>query len=85
MPSSQTVAVGIWCAVGARHETARLSGVSHFVEHLLFKGTRNRTARQISEEIEGVGGDLNGLPVFLPTCIATPFLTPPRLNGSGVS
>ena len=59
MPSSQTAAVGIWCGVGARHEAARVGGVSHFLEHLLFKGTRKRSARQISEEVEGVGGDLN--------------------------
>ena len=68
MPSSQTVAVGIWCAVGARHESSRLSGISHFVEHLLFKGTRTRTARQISEEIEGVGGDLNAFTDEERTC-----------------
>ena len=72
MPSSQTVAVGIWCAVGARHETARLSGVSHFVEHLLFKGTRNRTARQISEEIEGVGGDLNAFTARIQAALSCP-------------
>ena len=59
MPSSQTVAVGIWCGVGGRHEPARIGGISHFLEHLLFKGTKKRSARRISEEVEGVGGDLN--------------------------
>ena len=59
MPASQTVAVGIWCGVGARHEPARIGGISHFLEHLLFKGTKTRSARRISEEVEGVGGDLN--------------------------
>ena len=59
MPSSQTVAVGIWAAVGARHEAARVGGISHFLEHLLFKGTKKRSVRRISEEVEGVGGDLN--------------------------
>lgn len=68
MPASQTVAVGIWCAVGARSEPARLSGISHFVEHLLFKGTKQRTARQISEEVEGVGGDLNAFTAEERTC-----------------
>ena len=68
MPSSQTVAVGIWCAVGGRHESARLGGISHFLEHLLFKGTRSRTSQQISEEIEGVGGDLNAFTAEERTC-----------------
>lgn len=68
MPSSQTAAVGIWCAVGARHETAQTSGISHFLEHLIFKGTRTRTAQQISEEVEGVGGDLNAFTAEERTC-----------------
>ena len=68
MPSSQTVAVGIWCAVGARHESARVGGVSHFLEHLLFKGTKKRSPLQISEEIEGVGGDLNAFTAEERTC-----------------
>jgi predicted Zn-dependent peptidase len=68
IPSSQMVAVGIWCAVGSRHEPARLTGLSHFLEHLLFKGTRKRSARQISEEVEGVGGDLNAYTTEDRTC-----------------
>ncbi|KAB2638893.1 MAG: insulinase family protein [Verrucomicrobia bacterium] len=68
MPSSQTAAVGIWCAVGARHEPARIGGISHFLEHLLFKGTKKRTARRISEEVEGVGGDLNAYTAEERTC-----------------
>jgi predicted Zn-dependent peptidase len=68
MPSSQTAAIGIWSAVGSRHESAQLNGISHFLEHLLFKGTRSRTARQISEEIEGVGGDLNAFTDEERTC-----------------
>jgi predicted Zn-dependent peptidase len=68
MPSSQTAAVGIWCGVGARHEAARVGGVSHFLEHLLFKGTKKRSARQISEEVEGVGGDLNAYTAEERTC-----------------
>lgn len=68
MPSSQTVAVGLWAAVGARHESARLGGISHFLEHLLFKGTKKRGARRISEEVEGVGGDLNAYTAEERTC-----------------
>jgi len=68
MPSSQTVAVGIWCGVGGRHEPARIGGISHFLEHLLFKGTKRRSARRISEEVEGVGGDLNAYTAEERTC-----------------
>ena len=68
MPSSQTVAVGLWAAVGARHESARIGGISHFLEHLLFKGTKKRSARRISEEVEGVGGDLNAYTSEERTC-----------------
>ena len=68
MSSSQTVAVGIWCSVGGRHEALRVGGISHFLEHLLFKGTKKRSARRISEEIEGVGGDLNAYTAEERTC-----------------
>lgn len=68
MPASQTVAVGLWAAVGARHEAPRVGGISHFLEHLLFKGTKRRSARRISEEVEGVGGDLNAYTAEERTC-----------------
>jgi predicted Zn-dependent peptidase len=55
----QTVCMGIWVANGSRHETPELNGVAHFIEHLLFKGTGRRTARQISLEIDSIGGILN--------------------------
>ncbi|OGT98527.1 MAG: zinc protease [Geobacteraceae bacterium GWC2_48_7] len=54
-----TVSIGIWVANGARHETDEVNGVAHFIEHLLFKGTKRRTARQISLEIDSMGGILN--------------------------
>jgi predicted Zn-dependent peptidase len=54
-----SVSVGLWVGVGGRHEPAPLSGVSHFIEHMLFKGTRRRTAKEISESVEGAGGYLN--------------------------
>jgi len=59
MPHLETVSLGLWVGTGARHETDREHGISHFLEHMAFKGTRRRTAQQIAEEIEGVGGDLN--------------------------
>jgi predicted Zn-dependent peptidase len=59
MPHLETVSMGIWVGVGARHETAPEQGISHLLEHMAFKGTERRTARDIAEEIEAVGGELN--------------------------
>ena len=59
MPHLETVSLGLWVGAGARHETEREHGVSHFLEHMAFKGTRRRSAQQIAEEIEEVGGELN--------------------------
>ncbi len=59
MPHLQTAALGVWVGCGSRHEQAEEQGISHFLEHMAFKGTTRRTARQIAEEIEAVGGDLN--------------------------
>jgi predicted Zn-dependent peptidase len=59
MTSVETVSVGAWVGVGARHEAPDVNGVSHVLEHMAFKGTLRRTARAIAEEIEAVGGHLN--------------------------
>ncbi|HZO82550.1 MAG TPA: pitrilysin family protein [Candidatus Binataceae bacterium] len=59
MPSVVSTTLGIWVENGSRYEVAAENGVSHFIEHLLFKGTRTRTAAQIAEEIDAVGGVLN--------------------------
>lgn len=59
MPHLGTVALGVWVASGARHETEAEHGISHLLEHMAFKGTARRSARAIAEEIEQVGGDLN--------------------------
>lgn len=55
----ESVSLGIWSSAGARHENINNNGVAHFLEHMVFKGTKNRSARQIAEEIENVGGHLN--------------------------
>ena len=61
MPHTKAVSISLFIGVGSRYETEAQAGVSHFIEHLLFKGTLKRpTAREISEAIEGVGGMLNG-------------------------
>jgi predicted Zn-dependent peptidase len=59
MPNLETVSLGLWVAVGSRHERDDQHGLSHFLEHMAFKGTKSRSAKMIAEEIESVGGDLN--------------------------
>jgi predicted Zn-dependent peptidase len=59
MPQMVSSTIGIWVQNGSRYETPEENGVSHFIEHLLFKGTKKRTAAQIAEEMDAVGGVLN--------------------------
>jgi predicted Zn-dependent peptidase len=59
MPHLETASLGVWVQSGSRDERRDEHGISHFLEHMAFKGTRRRSARQIAEEIEAVGGDLN--------------------------
>ncbi len=68
MPHMASVSVGLWVAVGGRHEPHRLNGVAHFIEHMLFKGTRRRSAERISQDIEGIGGYLNAFTSEDHTC-----------------
>ncbi len=55
----ESATVGVWCDVGTRDEHPRVNGVAHLLEHMLFKGTRRRSAKAIAEEIEAVGGHMN--------------------------
>jgi predicted Zn-dependent peptidase len=59
MPEARSVSLGVWVAVGGRDEPDSLAGASHFLEHLLFKGTAGRSARQIAEAVDAVGGEMN--------------------------
>ena len=59
MPHLETAALGVWVGTGSRDERPNEHGISHLIEHMAFKGTAKRTARQIAEEIEAVGGELN--------------------------
>jgi predicted Zn-dependent peptidase len=68
MPHMTSVSVGIWVGVGSRHEPVELNGVCHFIEHLLFKGTHRRSAREISQAVEGIGGYLNAFTSEETTC-----------------
>lgn len=68
MPQAQSVAVGVWARAGGRYESADRAGISHFLEHLLFKGTRRRSCEVLKQQIEGVGGSLNGFTAEEFTC-----------------
>jgi predicted Zn-dependent peptidase len=59
IPHVHSIAVGIWIKMGSRDEDPQTNGISHFIEHMLFKGTKRRSAQQISKEIDSVGGILN--------------------------
>jgi predicted Zn-dependent peptidase len=68
VPAVRSASVGIWVAVGSRDEKPAVAGAAHYLEHLLFKGTEHRTAGQIAEEIDAVGGELNAFTAKEHTC-----------------
>lgn len=68
VPGARSVSIGVWVGVGSRDETADEAGAAHYLEHLLFKGTRRRTAARIAEEIDAVGGELNAFTGKEHTC-----------------
>lgn len=74
IPYVHSVALGVWVRAGSRNETEENHGVSHFLEHLLFKGTEKRTAREIAEALESVGGVLNAFTTKEYTCFYTRVL-----------
>ncbi|MHB9038984.1 MAG: M16 family metallopeptidase, partial [Armatimonadota bacterium] len=59
VPYVDSVSVGIWAHAGSRDETDARLGISHFVEHMFFKGTQTRSAKQIADEMDSLGGHLN--------------------------
>ncbi|MSR76667.1 MAG: insulinase family protein [Candidatus Omnitrophica bacterium] len=74
MKNFESVGVAIWVGAGSRYEDESISGVSHFLEHMLFKGTPKRSSRQIRLDIEGVGGMLNAFTGEESTCYFTKML-----------
>ena len=68
MPGFRSASIGIWADVGSSVEAAQLRGISHLVEHMLFKGTQRRSARDIAETMDGVGGHLNAFTDKEATC-----------------
>ena len=68
MPHTRSVSMGVWVNVGARDETDAENGLSHFIEHMIFKGTRQRTAFQIAKEFDAIGGHTNAFTSMEHTC-----------------
>src|SRR5438874_10770137 len=68
MPRMASVSVGLWAGIGSRYEPPEMNGVCHFIEHMLFKGTRRRSAKEISQAVEGLGGYLNAFTGEEMTC-----------------
>lgn len=68
MPTVRSVTFGIWVGVGSRDESADLAGATHYLEHLLFKGTERRSALEISAAIDAVGGEMNAFTAKEYTC-----------------
>src|SRR6201992_1310534 len=59
MDHIRSVAMGVWVRAGSRHELAEVNGISHFVEHMVFKGTKHRSAQHIAREVDANGGNLD--------------------------
>jgi len=68
MPYSRSVSMGVWVNVGARDESVQECGLSHFIEHMIFKGTRRRTAYEIAKEFDAIGGQTNAFTTMENTC-----------------
>jgi len=68
MPDVRSICVGVWLRRGSRHEPSRINGISHFIEHLVFKGTQNRTAREIALTMDSVGGQMDAFTSKEYTC-----------------
>ena len=68
IPYVHSVSIGIWVGTGSRYEEPQYNGISHFIEHMLFKGTSRRTTKQIAEAIDAVGGQLNAFTTKEYTC-----------------
>ena len=59
LPKTRSISIGVWVKVGSRHESRETGGTSHFIEHMFFKGTHRRTAKDIATEVDSLGGEMN--------------------------
>ena len=71
IPYVRSISFGIWVKTGSRNENANNNGASHFIEHLMFKGTHNRSAKDIAEEMDAIGGHINAYTTKEYTCYHT--------------
>ncbi|WP_185184340.1 M16 family metallopeptidase [Bacillus subtilis] len=67
-PTVRSVAIGVWIGTGSRHETPEINGISHFLEHMFFKGTSTKSAREIAESFDRIGGQVNAFTSKEYTC-----------------
>jgi predicted Zn-dependent peptidase len=74
MPHVRSVSVGVWVSSGSRRETAENNGVSHFIEHMLFKGTSHRSAEDIARSVDSIGGNLDAFTAKEMVCYNTKVL-----------
>src|SRR2546425_3668844 len=84
IPHVRTVAVGIWVSVGSRYEPVEHHGISHFLEHLFFKGTATRSALEIAQAVDDIGGQMNPLTARRPTKFFVKGLSAPPDRAVGV-
>ena len=84
VPYVKSAAIGLWCKTGSRHERDSEAGITHLIEHMLFKGTPTRTAKDIAESIEGRGGVLNAFTDKESTCYYCRVLSDDTANGIDV-
>ncbi len=68
IPLMRSVSIGVWVGIGSRHETRELNGISHFLEHMLFKGTEKYSARELAQVFDGLGGQVNAFTSKEYTC-----------------
>ena len=74
MPEVRSVSLGIWVRVGSRHEKAEFNGISHFIEHMVFKGTHKRTQEEIARSVDSIGGHLDAFTAKEFICFSTKVL-----------
>lgn len=68
MPHVRSISFGVWVKTGSRNEENKLNGISHFIEHMIFKGSENRTAKQVADEMDAIGGQINAYTTKEYTC-----------------
>lgn len=74
MPFVRSISLGIWVKVGSQNEIPNLNGISHFIEHMLFKGTSKRSAKDIADQMDAIGGQMNAFTTKQMTCYHTRIL-----------